>query len=124
MNNLLEIEQNELKSGELSDIEQQLIKSYGYQQIPINDKTTDDTLNFLDECRISIFDFKKGKNNKIKLVNKPYKLFQYGLSVEHSFIYIENFAKLSDITKFLESKGINISIKKLIKNKIFKIELS
>ena len=133
-------------SNELTDIEKILIKTNGYKEIDNNNTNTLETLNYLDECHISIFDnnklksdetlqflslcnisiseFKKSKNNKIKIVNKKYKLFQYGLSVEHSFIFIEKFATLSDISTYLANKGININLKSLIKNKLFKVEIS
>ena len=109
---------------ETTEIEQQLIKIHDYKKIEQNEIKPVDTLKFLDECRISIFDFKKDKNNKIKIVNKKYKLYQYGLTVSNSFIYLDSFTTLKDISIYLKNKGININLKSLIKAKLFKIEIS
>jgi hypothetical protein len=72
---------------------------------------------------MSISSFKKNKNNKIRIVNKKYNLYQYNLYIDN-YVYIFKFATLSDITKYLENKDIAINLKKLLKNKLFKIELN
>jgi hypothetical protein len=38
---------------------------------------TEETLNFLNWCNMSISSFKKNKHNKIHIVNKKYNLYQY-----------------------------------------------
>ena len=139
MNEITEIEQIKLKSGELTDIEQQLILNNGYTiKQPINDVNKDEckisifddneiqkvnTLEFLQLCDMSISSFKKDKTNKIKLINKKYKLFQYNFNID-SFIYIGKYATLKDISIFLDEHGCTISIKKLIIQKLFKVEIN
>jgi hypothetical protein len=96
---------------------------------PLITTETEETLNFLNECNMSMFNFTKDTNNnvilkpiKIKLFKKKYNLYQYNLTT-NNYQYIDKFCTLQDISKYLEKLGISINLKTLIK-KLFKIELN
>jgi hypothetical protein len=89
---------------------------------------SNETIEFINECNTSIFDFTKDKTNniilkpKVKNIKKKYRLYQYNLYIEN-YVYIDKFATFSDISNYLENKDININLKTLLKNKLLKIEL-
>jgi hypothetical protein len=97
----------------------------------LEELSNNETIKFLNECKASIFEFTKDDNNnvimkqsnKVKVIKKKYILSQYDITT-NSYIYIEKFNKLSDITNYLEKFNIKIKLKKLIKNKLFKLEIN
>ena len=107
---------------EIEQINEQLEES-----INSNEKL-EQTIEFINECHASIFDFSKDNTNKVvlkpkeKMIKKKYKLYQYNLIIEN-YAYIGKFATFSEKTKYLENFGIKINLKILLKNKLLKIEL-
>jgi hypothetical protein len=87
-----------------------------------------ETLEFINECGMSIFNFTKGNTNNVilkpkeKTIKKKYKLYQYNLNI-NEFIYIGQYTTFYEINNYLTSLDININLKTLIKNKLLKIEL-
>lgn len=115
INNIVHIEElsnAQLENKQLEQIEQQY----------------NETLEFINECNMSIFNFTKDNTNNVilkpkeKIIKKKYKLYQYNLNI-NEFIYIGKFTTFSEITKYLEKQDIHINLKTLIKNKLLKIEL-
>ena len=90
--------------------------------------SNNETIEFINECGMSIFNFTKNKTNDViqtpkeKTIKKKYKLFQYNLNI-NEFIYIGKFTTFTEINKYLENLDIHINLKSLIKNKLFEIEL-
>ena len=86
-----------------------------------NNEQYNETIEFLNKCNMSIFEFSKDNTNAViltpkeKTIKKKYKLYQYNLNIEYS--------TFMDITKYLTNLDIHINLKTLLKNKLLKIEL-
>jgi hypothetical protein len=124
----LTLENKQLEQmNELSDINSNTLPE---ETIELTSKLDQyhETLEFINDCDMSIFNFTKDKTNEVKLkpkektIKKKYRLYQYNLYI-NEFIYIGKFTTLTEINKYLENLDIHINLKRLIKNKLFKIEL-
>jgi len=124
----LTLENKQLEQmNELSDINSNTLPE---ETIELTSKLDQyhETLEFITDCGMSIYDFTKDKTNDViltpkeKTIKKKYKMFQYNLNI-NEFIYIGKYATFSEISKYLENLDIHINLKSLIKNKLYKIEL-
>jgi hypothetical protein len=77
-----------------------------------NNDQYNETIKFINECQLSIFDFTKNNANNIilktkeKIIKKKYKLFQYNLTLKN-YVRIDNFSTFSEISKYLEKQEIH-----------------
>jgi hypothetical protein len=130
INNIEQLEELPLDNKHLEQMNELSDTNSQIQQLEetIELISNNETLNFINECNMSIFDFTKDKTNeviltpKLKTIKKKYKLFQYNLNI-NEFVYISKFTTFTEITNYLENLEIKINLKTLIKNKLLKIEL-
>jgi len=124
----LQLENKQLEQmNELSDINSNTLPE---ETIELTSKLDQyhETLEFINDCDMSIFNFTKDKTNEVKLkpkektIKKKYRLYQYNLYI-NEYTLIGQYATFSDISNYLTSLDIHINLKTLLKNKLLKIEL-
>jgi hypothetical protein len=133
INNIVQIEELPLENKQLEQMKELSDINSNTQPEETVELTSEllssnETLEFINECNMSIFNFTKDKTNEVilkqkeKIMKKKYRLYQYNLYIEQ-YVYIGQHATFSDISNYLTSLGININLKTLLKNKLLKIEL-